>query len=89
VSTPPQPDTIEVTPDPATCNDENSVQFVAMATWPDTSVTDETKWVAWSSSDTSIATVSSGRINGGLALGITPGTVTITATYPIFGIVSG
>lgn len=87
----PQPDTIEVTPDPGACYDDAAVQFSATAHWPDASTSDETKFVTWRSSDTSVATISSGSLNGGLAVGIAPGTVTISAEYPlyIFAIVPG
>lgn len=80
----PQPDSVVVTPNPGACYDDTSVQFTATAHWPDLSTTNVTKFVTWTSSNTSVATISSGSLNGGRAVGIAPGTVTITAEYPLY-----
>ena len=55
-----------------------TTQFNALGSFSDDSTTDVTATVTWTSSDTTIATVSS----GGLATGVAAGTVTITATDP-------
>jgi uncharacterized protein YjdB len=53
-----------------------SQQFIATGTYNDTSTQDLTDTVSWISSKGSIATIN----NTGLATGVTPGTVTITAS---------
>jgi len=54
-----------------------TAQFTAIGTFDDRSTEDLTSIVAWSSSDTSVATISS---PGGLATGAAVGTTTIVAT---------
>ena len=54
-----------------------SLPFAAEGTWTDGSTADVTASVTWSSSDTSVASVS-----GGLVSGLARGTATVTATDP-------
>jgi hypothetical protein len=65
---------ITVTPNPAAVGYGGNLQFTATGTYTDGSTGNITNSAAWSSSNSSIATVSSG-----LAYGANPGTVTITA----------
>ena len=51
----------------------------ATGTYSDNSTQDLTNTVSWSSSNSAIATVSNSSGSQGLATGIAPGTVTITA----------
>jgi uncharacterized protein YjdB len=55
-------------------------QFAATGTYSDNTTQDLTASAAWSSSNNTIATISSAVGTEGLANGATPGTVTITAT---------
>ena len=55
-----------------------SVQFQAVGTYDDGSSLDVTRFAVWSSSDAGVVFISP----GGLATAVTPGTATITATYP-------
>jgi len=66
---------IAVTPNSATITSGSSAQFTANGTYTDGSIADVTNLVSWSSSNTSLATVSA----TGLASGTGAGTVTITA----------
>ena len=71
---------IAVTPSPATINPVapgNTQQFTAIGTFQDGSTQDLTATATWQSSASSIASISS---PGGLAAGVNPGTVTISAT---------
>jgi trimeric autotransporter adhesin len=66
---------IAVTPGSATVAVGSSVQFTATGTYTDGSTADVSNLVGWSSASGSVATVSA----AGLASGVSPGTVTITA----------
>jgi uncharacterized protein YjdB len=61
-------------------------QFTATGIYSDASTQDVTASVTWSSNDTSIASISNASGDKGLADGMAPGTVTITATDPASGI---
>jgi 6-phosphogluconolactonase (cycloisomerase 2 family) len=54
-------------------------QFIAVATLPNGSTQNLTTSVTWSSSDTTVATISNAPGNQGFATGVSVGTVTITA----------
>jgi len=54
--------------------------FTATGTYTDTTTKDITTLVQWSSSDTTVATISNAAGSQGQATGVAPGTVTITAT---------
>jgi len=72
---------ITVSPSSASISAGSTQQFTAMGIYSDNSTQDLTSTATWSSSATSVATVS-----GGLASGVAAGTATITATS---GSVSG
>jgi 6-phosphogluconolactonase (cycloisomerase 2 family) len=55
-------------------------QFAATGTYTDTSTHDVTTAVTWSSSDTTVATISNAAGSNGLATSVGQGTVTISAT---------
>jgi len=57
-------------------------QFAATGTFTDSSTQDITTFVAWSSSNTGVATISNAPGSQGLATGVSIGTTTITATDP-------
>jgi len=57
-------------------------QFAATGTFTDSSTQDITTFVAWSSSNTGVATISNAPGSQGLATGVALGTTTITATDP-------
>lgn len=78
----PQPDSITVAPTSKTINAEGSTQFAATAHWPGGSTTNVSAEVTWTSSDSTVATVNTGRNTPGLVLAKKAGTATITATYP-------
>jgi trimeric autotransporter adhesin len=61
-------------------------QFMATGVYTDNSAQDLTASVAWTSSDITVATVSNASASHGLATGLSPGAVTITAAS---GTVSG
>lgn len=61
-------------------------QFTATGVYTDNSTQDLTASVAWTSSDTTVASVSNASASHGLATGVSPGLVTITAAK---GTVSG
>lgn len=73
---------IAVTPDAGTIDDGATQQFTATGTYSDSSTANITGDVTWDSSDDAVATISA----GGLATGVSPGQVTISATL---GAVSG
>lgn len=70
---------IEITPSPAGATVGATVQMTATGTYSDASERNLTSAVAWSSSDESILTMSTGS-GGGLLAGIAEGTATVTAT---------
>jgi trimeric autotransporter adhesin len=77
---------IGVTPaNPSIANGLNS-QFIATGVYTDNSTQDLTASAAWTSSDTTVASVSNASASHGLAKGVSPGSVTITAAS---GTVSG
>jgi uncharacterized protein YjdB len=67
---------IRVTPAAASIAVGRTQNYVATGTYTDGSVQTITKMVAWASSNTSVATIST----GGLATGVTAGTVNISAS---------
>jgi trimeric autotransporter adhesin len=71
--------------DPSIANGTKQ-QFAASGTYSDTSTHDVTAPVTWSSSDTTVATISNASGSHGLATSIGQGTATITATL---GAISG
>ncbi len=71
------PITIVITPANASISSAATQQYLATATYPDSSQQDVTSLVSWSSSLTSVATISS----SGLANGVAPGTTSISASY--------
>ena len=68
---------IAVTPVAASVDAGTAQQYTATATYHSGATGDVTSSATWSSSDTAVATVTS----GGLATGVTGGTSSITATY--------
>ena len=54
-------------------------QFMATGVYTDNSTQDLTAAVAWTSSDPAVATISNASASHGVATGVSPGTVTITA----------
>lgn len=76
------PASITLSPSSSTIIGTSTLQYTATGTFTDGTVSNITDTLSWSSSNTSIATVNS----SGLATGVGPGTVTITATN---GTVSG
>lgn len=72
------PTSIAVTPATNTIASNQTVQLTATATYNDSTTEDISGTVTWTSSDTSIATVSS----NGLVTAVKEGSVTITATVP-------
>ena len=77
---------IAVTPATPSIANGTTQQFTAIGTYTDNSTQDLTFSVAWSSSDTLVAAVSSASGSQGLTTAIGPGSVTITAAM---GSVSG
>jgi len=71
--------------DPSIANGTKQ-QFAATGTYTDTSTHDVTATVTWSSSDTTVATISNASGSNGLASSIGQGTATITAAL---GAISG
>jgi Big-like domain-containing protein/centrosomal CEP192-like protein len=67
---------IAITPNPASVTAGSYVQFTATGTYTDGSTANISSSVSWSSSNTSVATVSA----SGLAYGASTGTVTITGS---------
>jgi uncharacterized protein YjdB len=70
---------IAVTPSSYTIASGTGVQLHATGTYADNSTLDITNTVTWTSSNNAVATVSNTSGSQGLATGVTPGTVTITA----------
>jgi YVTN family beta-propeller protein len=64
-------------------------QFAATGTYTDTSTHDVTAVVTWSTSDTTVATISNASGSNGLATSIGQGSVTITATLGTIAGVTG
>jgi uncharacterized protein YjdB len=77
---------IAVTPANSTIANQTTTQFTATGTYSDNSKQNITASVSWSSSDSSVATISNTAPTLGLARGAGPGTTTITATS---GAISG
>ena len=83
--TPPDLESIAITPATSTLSPGTTQQFIATGTFSDSS-TEQLASVTWSSSDTTLAQISNDASNHGVSLAIAAGTVTITATA---GSVSG
>jgi len=71
---------IAITPASKTIAASTKQQFVATGTYSDNSTQPITGSVSWSSSNTGVATISDTVPTKGLALGVSAGTTTITAT---------
>lgn len=71
---------IAITPANPTIARQTTIQFIATGTYTDNSTQNLTSKVAWSSSDSAIATVSSTAPTGGLASAVAAGQTTIAAT---------
>lgn len=63
-----------------------TVQFTAMGIFSDGTTENLTNEVTWASSNPAVAEISNARGRKGLALGLSPGITTITATNPATGI---
>lgn len=72
---------LTITPGSATIAASTSQQFSAIGTFNDGSTHNLTAQAAWTSSDSTVATIGSAN---GVAKGVTPGTVTISATLGTF-----
>ena len=77
---------ITVSPTEASVAQYGTEQFKATGHYSDLSTKDLTDSVTWSSSDTSEATISDTTGSQGLATGVAPGDVVITATDPSSGV---
>ena len=77
---------IAVTPATQSLAAGTNLQLVATGVYSDSTTQDITSLVSWTSSDATLATVSSGAGSRGLARGVAPGPATITA---VLGAVSG
>ncbi len=77
---------IAVTPATQSLAAGTNLQYVATGTYSDNTTQDITSLVSWTSSNVTFATISSGAGSRGLARGVAPGTVTITA---VLGTVAG
>ncbi|HRI49101.1 MAG TPA: Ig-like domain-containing protein [Pseudomonadota bacterium] len=77
---------IAVTPATQSLAAGTNLQFIATGTYSDNTNQDITSLVSWTSSNVNFATISSGAGTRGLARGVAPGTVTITA---VLGTVAG
>jgi trimeric autotransporter adhesin len=77
---------IGVTPANPSIADGLTSQFVATAVYTDNSTQDLTATVAWTSSEPTVASISNAAASHGLATGVGPGSVSITAAS---GAVSG
>lgn len=73
------PPLLTITPDPASMNDEQTLQFTLTGTWPDGTTEDLTTLVFWDTTDPDIATVETGGHFGGLAMGLSPGSTQVRA----------
>jgi trimeric autotransporter adhesin len=71
---------LAVTPSSSSVNVAGTQQFVATGTYSDSSTQVLTTSVTWSSSPPNLATISNAAPTQGLATGVSPGSVTITAT---------
>ena len=71
---------IAITPSRASIARETALQFTATGSYTDNSMQNITASVNWSSSNTSVATVSNTSPTKGLVQGVSAGTVTISAT---------
>ena len=83
--TPPNLESIAITPASSTLSPGSTQHFIATGTFSDGSK-EQLASVTWSSSDSAVAQISNDVTNSGLGLAIAAGTVTITATA---GSVSG
>ena len=72
---------IAVTPTAPSIGKGSSRQFTAVASFSDASTQDVTSAATWSSSDTSIATISNSAGSNGLAQSLAIGSTTISASY--------
>lgn len=72
---------VEVTPSTTSIANGTAIPFIATALYSDGGKSDVTQAVTWTSSDTSIATVSNAAGNQGVAQATGLGSATITATY--------
>ena len=77
--TPPNLESIAVTPETSTLSVGGTQQFIATGTFSDGS-TEQLASVTWSSSKLAVAQITNDWSNHGLGLAIAAGTVTITAT---------
>jgi DNA-binding beta-propeller fold protein YncE len=77
---------IGVSPANPSIADGLTSQFIANGVYTDNSTQDLTAYVAWTSSDTSVASISNAAASHGLATSVSPGSVSITAAS---GTVSG
>ena len=73
---------IDVTPTDETLPKALTENYLATAVFSDGTTQDYTSIVTWTSSDTTVATISNASPNQGLATTISGGTTTITATDP-------
>jgi hypothetical protein len=76
---------VTVSPTEASTAEHGSQQFTATGLYSDLSKQNITDSVTWASSDTSEATISNSTGSQGLATGVAPGDVVITATDPSSG----
>jgi hypothetical protein len=72
-------ESLTLTPSVATIPGKTREYFTATGNFSDGSSSDLTAAVSWSSSDETIATISNQPFHHGIAAGVSPGTVTITA----------
>ncbi len=72
---------ISVTPASPTIASGTSVQLVATGVYSDSTLQDLTNLATWTSSDITVASVSSAAGSAGLARGVAPGTAILSASY--------
>jgi hypothetical protein len=72
---------IQILPQAATIPQTVDVQFTAIGTFANGDVQDLTTAVTWTSSSSSIATISNAQGSIGSAIGVAPGTVNISAVF--------
>jgi len=72
---------ISVTPSPASAAKGTTKQFTAIGTYTDTTTSDVTHIVTWSSSSASVESISNDAGSNGLATAVNTGSVTITASF--------
>jgi uncharacterized protein YjdB len=77
--TPPNLESIAVTPATSTLSAGGTQQSIATGTFSDGS-TQQLAWVTWSSSHPAVSQIANDVTNQGMGLAIAAGTVTITAT---------